>query len=87
VTSAIEHWRPKGASLTLDVALHLAEAEAVKNHMTLSDFQKPWFWYHHWDSGDYVWSFHFEGNVPALGNDFLVDVHDRTRHVEFVHGY
>ena len=92
VASTDPAWRPEGAHLTLGSALKLAEAEAVRNHMTLSSFRPPWFRYdyavYHPDNGDgdYVWAFTYEGKDPAPGNSFLVIVTDLTGRAEFVRG-
>jgi hypothetical protein len=87
VSSADPQWRPNGAHLTLGSALHIAEAEAKRNHIHFSDFESPWFWYDCTHSDDGVWVFHYEGMVPAIGNDFIVFVNDRTRHSEYTHGH
>jgi ketosteroid isomerase-like protein len=78
-------WRPNGAHLTLGDALHIAEAEAIRNHVRLSDFQAPHFRYHHRDDG-YVWVFIYDGTVPKPGNHFLVAVNDRTQYAKFSPG-
>ena len=87
VNSADPQWHPNGAHLTLGSALHLAVAEAKRRHVDFSNFQSPWFWYDCAHSDDCVWLFHYEGKVPALGNDFIVSVNDRTRHSEYMHGH
>jgi hypothetical protein len=78
--------------LTLGAALKLAEAEAVRRHVTLSNFQPPWFRYdfsvYHPDTGDgyYVWAFAYEGKPPVSDN-LLIIVTDRTEYAEFVPGH
>jgi len=93
VASTDQTWRPKGAHLTLGAALKIAEAEAVRKHITLASFQPPWFRYdyevYHYDNGDgyYVWAFVYDGKVTAADNYFLVIVNDLTERAEFVPGH
>jgi hypothetical protein len=92
VASTDKAWRPKGAHLTLGAALQVAEAEAVRNHMSFSNFQPPWFHYgyelYHYDNGEgyYVWVFTYEGKDQAPGNHFVVIVNDHTQRAELVFG-
>jgi hypothetical protein len=87
ISSVEPQWRPNGAHLTLGSARHIAEAEAKRNRVHFSDFGLPWFWYDCTHGTDCVWVFHYEGKVPAIGNDFMVSVNDRTKHSEYTHGY
>jgi len=92
VASTDKAWQPKGAHLTLGAALRIAEAEALKHHVTLSDFKPPWFRYdysvYHYDNGDgyYVWAFRYDGKVAVPGNNFAVIVNDLTERAQFVTG-
>jgi hypothetical protein len=92
VASTDRAWRPKGAHLTLGAALQVAEAEALRNRVSLSDFQPPWFHYgyelYHYDNGEgyYVWAFIYEGKDPAPSKRFVVTVNDHTQRAEFVLG-
>ena len=92
VASTDKTYRPRGAHLTLGTALQTAEAEALRNHVSLSDFQSPWFRYdyelYHYDNGDgyYVWAFIYEAKAPSAASHFVVIVNDHTRRAEFVPG-
>jgi hypothetical protein len=85
VTATDKQWRPEGAHLTLEAALHIAEAEALK-HVSLSDFLRPQFRYSHDKDLGYIWAFVYDGKVPKPGNHFLVVVNDRTRQRTFMPG-
>jgi hypothetical protein len=92
VASTDKAWRPKGAHLTLGAALQVAEAEALRNHVSSSDFQRPWFRYdyelYHYDNGEgyYVWAFIYEGKDAASRNHFVVIVNDHTQRAQFILG-
>src|SRR6516162_5015041 len=81
VTSVDGQWRPEGAHLTLEAALHIAEAEARKNHVRFSDFLSPWFRYSQDKDESPTWDFMYDGKIPAIGNHFMIVVNDRTRQV------
>jgi hypothetical protein len=78
-------WRPGGARLTVSEAVHIAEIEARRNGENLSDYLAPRFRYMHDDRG-YVWEIFYDGKIPADGNEFWVNVNDRTQQAEFEHG-
>ena len=86
VTATDKQWRPDGAHLTLETALHIAEAEALKNHESLADFLTPQFRYSHDKDLGYIWAFVYDGKVPKPGNHFLVVVNDRTQQATFMPG-
>ena len=86
VTATAKQWRPEGAYLTLEAALHIAKAEALKNHVSLSDFLTPQFRYSHDKELGYIWAFVYDGKVPKPGNHFLVVVKDRTQQATFMPG-
>ena len=86
VSSVDTQWRPEGARLTLGAALHIAEAEVSKKHISLSDYSAPVFRYSHDKDEGYVWAFIYDGKVPMPGNHFLVVVNDRTQRAAFVPG-
>jgi hypothetical protein len=87
VSSADPQWRPNGAHLTIGSALHIADAAAKSNHVRFSEFESPWFWYDCTHGKDCIWVFHYDGKVPAIGNDFVVSINDRTRHSDYMHGH
>jgi hypothetical protein len=92
VSSTDQTWRPEGAHLTLGAALKIAEGEALRRHIALSDFQAPWFRYDysvtHPDlgAGYYVWVFTYEAKSEAPDNDLQAIVTDRTGYVELIPG-
>jgi len=83
VNGTDKHWRPHGAHLALSEALHIAEAEALKNEIKFANFMPPRFEYTHEKEQGYVWVFFYQANVPAPGRDFMVVVNDRTQHATF----
>jgi hypothetical protein len=91
VSSADAQLRPHEAHLTLAEALHLAQAEAQRNKVSLNGFEQPWFRFYRDNYGQYLWAFHYDkkmpdGMAPAPGDDFFVIVDDRTQHADYSPG-
>ena len=92
VASTDKALRPKGANLTLGAALQIADAEALRNHVSLANFQPGWFRYeyllYHYDTGDgyYAWAVIYEGKGPAAGDQFMVIVTDQTQGAQYIPG-
>src|SRR5579862_1933712 len=77
VASTDQHFRPKGAHLTLGAALQIAEAEARRRGVAFSDFESPIFCYR-CVKGE-GWVFPYLGILPVPGNhSVFVSVNDRT---------
>ena len=68
VASLDAHWRPAGAHLTLGEALHIAQAEATRNHISFSDYLAPVFRYSYEKDQGYIWAFIYDGKFrrPAI---------------------
>ena len=68
-------YRPEGAHMTLRAAVHVAEQQALKAHISLADYRSPRFSY----SSDHHWLILYEWKTPMPGGHFIVDIDDRTQ--------
>jgi hypothetical protein len=75
-------FQPKGARLTLGVALHLAEAFARQGDISSTDYEDPQFTYTCGRREWCGWTFAYRGKVISLTR--VIFVHDRTKRVEFL---
>ena len=74
VSSKNTDYRPTGAHMTLGEAVHIAEAQALKKNLRLTEYQRPRFLYYR----DNHWIILYVGKIETPGNHFYVDIDDRT---------
>jgi hypothetical protein len=75
-------FQPKGARLTLGVALHLAEALAREDDISSTEYEEPHFAYSCERREWCGWTFAYRGKVISLTR--IIFVNDRTKQVEFL---